>query len=126
MRSVFVYQTCNPECKDKKCEVIHRCGANKDAEKCKPGANSSSSKKEKKCIHPCGVIHGLEECKMRPCGMELKCATKKAKTYDTEDEVFKHWNYDCEAFFFYCPNCSTPFRNKEHNLLLSTSKIYIL
>ena len=47
--------------------------------------------------------------------MELKCATKKAKTYDTEDEVFKHWNYDCEAFFFYCPNCSTPFRNKEHN-----------
>ena len=52
---------------------------------------------------------------MKPCGVELKCATKTANTYDTETEVLEHWNVNCEAFFFYCPNCSTQFKNKEHN-----------
>ena len=97
-----------PECKDKRCEVKHRCGAAFNAEKCKPGSNVA-------CIHPCGVKHGQEECKGKPCGQLLKCAKKTGITYTSEAEVREHWSKNCEAFFFYCPNCSTQFKNKQHN-----------
>ena len=53
-----------PECKDKPCEVKHKCGAKFGDPKCKDNAG---------CEHPCGVRNGFEDCKTKPCGRLHVC-----------------------------------------------------
>ena len=31
----------------------------------------------------------------------------------TKHELEKHWETNCEAFFFYCPDCDLPFKLSE-------------